>query len=175
LTIDSLAIAIPIWTSTVSPSDFMPPTFNNLFICFQCPLLGPSDTTTPPKKGQRLPSPGRKRHRINSETAPKAQNQPYVKKVTRILQNQPYSNTKYVDIQLKCPHKKHNLSHLPPSSPRMNKGKRETRRNAINACYQSATLLTPSPLNDSHVLGLCDTSKQGPVSLVWRWSIGSGE
>jgi hypothetical protein len=68
-----------------------------------------------------LSIPGRKRHRINSGTAQEAQNQPYIKKVTRKLQNQPYSNTKYVGFQLKCPKKKHNLPRLFPFSPRMNK------------------------------------------------------
>jgi len=64
---------------------------------------GSSGTTTLSKnKTQVPPIPGRKRHRINSKRRETRKHQPNVKKVTRILQNQPYSNTKYVDFQLKC-------------------------------------------------------------------------
>jgi hypothetical protein len=67
----------------------------------KCPHQDHLATTTKKPTTPVLPIPGRKRHRINSKRRETRKHQPNVKKVTRILQNQPYSNTKYVDFQLK--------------------------------------------------------------------------
>jgi hypothetical protein len=98
--IDSLANAKTIWTrNCLSPPKVFNPLLTTQFGSNVPP--GPSSTTTKTETSV-LPIPGRKRHRINSKRRETRKHQPNIKKVTRILQNQPYSNTNYVDFQLKC-------------------------------------------------------------------------
>jgi hypothetical protein len=126
------------------------------------------DHLAPPPKTKTpvLPIPGRKRHRINSKRRETRKHQPNIKKVTRILQNQPYSNTKYVDFQLKCP-KDTLAASFPVQSTHEQKkesGKEESHKRLLPISNTFHPIL---PQQQPQVGSIIDTSKeQGPVSLI---------
>jgi len=162
LSIDSLANAISIWTKAVSLSQvFSHPFYQSTQSQSACPQSRAIRHYRPIQKMTVLPIPGRKRHRINSRRRDSRKTNP-TSKVTRITSKPAVLKHKYVDFQLKL-----STSDNLPSSFRpvlaWSKKKETIRRKAINACYQSATLPTPSSPSNSHRWVL-RCIQQGPVS-----------
>lgn len=164
-----------IWTSAVSLPKIFPPIINPLKFLVHAPVHRPSSKHHPIQENDRvLPIPGRKRHRINSKTARKTRKTNPTSKVTRTTSTS-RTQTQICRLSTLTVDRVDNLPPLSPPVLAWTKERRKTRRKAINACYQSAALPTPSSPSNSHGLGLAIHPKQGPVSLKWRWSMGSGE
>jgi hypothetical protein len=120
LTIDSLAIAIPIGTSTVSPSKFFH-SYPTTPYASNVPLQG---HLAPPLhiEKDRPSYPRAQAPQDQLKNGAKGAKPTLRQKGDEDPSKPAVLKHKYVDFQLKCSKLKHNLPRFPSSSPRMNEG-----------------------------------------------------